>query len=198
MNHRDQTLRVSCSGLCIIQDAQQQYLLGLNRNMLKKGQPDYQPIGGVFYYTDPTILDQFEATTETDLPQLRLYLPMKHHENFVSWFRQRQGRETFPMRELQEELVSEYALLPELEPTQVAITFERFTSYERFSTRAGATGILTYNLIEIFKVSFLMEAHQHTLLNLPAESQLRWFTDAEIRKKLTSNGIPIEALWLLE
>lgn len=204
-------VRVSCSGLCLIQNNEGSYLLGFNRNVL----PDkvLTPLGGALQFYDATLLNLFDAQVEhnyserqnNDMPNhdLRLSLPAQNLEAFNAWFIKRKGREISPFRELQEELtreplLQETPLLRHLEEKDLRIQYLFVTPYQRPTARRGYEGTWTYVLAEIYRVEFLMAEHLNTIAANGAAHGLRWVTKAEIWDGITSDQLPVSARILLE
>lgn len=191
--------RVSCAGLCRIRNTQGDYLLSINSGQLEKKQLLLTPIGGVLKYASQTLLDRFEATSESKL-DLRLFIPQEKLDAFCAWFAERhaQEREISPFRELHEELVEELKVLPSLSENQVKIQYQYLRVTERLSNRHNATGILTINLAEVFDVIFLEHVHIHVLDNISPASQLYWVTEEEIVKGKNAHNIKVAASNLIE
>ncbi len=102
-------IRISCAALTRIKVGDK-YLLMRYKKDLSDGRHSYIPIGGALVYLSPedrTLLESLGATEFEDDKDLRFTIPTSKLDVFESWFIQAQGRETDPMRELQEELVYE-------------------------------------------------------------------------------------------
>jgi hypothetical protein len=116
---------------------------------------------------------------------------------FRHWFYNREERENDPYRELCEELVDEYRLLPGLERWQV--TLRHCYSYEnqRPSDRDSASGQMTAYFHDVFEVIFLLDSHRQIIESASRGNGLRWFTRAELERGRTPEGAAIEGSVLL-
>jgi len=176
-------IRISCVGLCRIQDDKQRYLLGLNKNRLQKNTPIFMPLGGSFQYDPPALLDRWDAHSEKQNQDLRFFAPLEQVDHIRDWFCDRAEREVTPFRELQEEIVDEYNIVSALTERDVEITFAKLVELERFTNRSGVTGLLTHYFIEVFDVTFtspmlLKKLHQSAFTH-----HLYWITRDEIKKR---------------
>lgn len=191
-------LRVSCAALCRIQDADGRLLLGLNKNRLTQGREVYMPLGGALEFTAPDLPARFDATPEAPGSRdLRLFLPPVRLSDFRDWFLQRQERETSPYRELVEELVDEFAVLPTLAPEDVHICYRRTFEGEATSGRSGVRGAWTHYLHEVFDIEVVNVAHMAALCDVPAASGLRWMTPDEIARGQTDDGHAVDGSALM-
>ena len=192
-------IRISCGGLCRIYDPNtHRFLLGMNRNRLKKRQQVLTPIGGVIAYT-PSALPIPFTEEKVGSEELRLLIDMEMADDFATWFETRLGREVNPFRELWEELVEEHRVLTKLTPNDVAMVYSHTFQEQRFSDRAGATGLLTHSYQEIYDVQFLRWEHWATLLRATAPTGLHWVSREEIERGMTTHdSIRIEARPLIQ
>lgn len=191
-------IRVSCGALCRISNGYGEWLLGLNRNNLQKGKRVLKPIGGALRYYAPDLLRRWQAEPEVaDEPDLRLYMDERYLPDFKAWFKQRDGRETDPLRELSEELVEEYRVLPPFGIND--LQYKRLYTVEAWRTtqRQGAEGYYTYNLHEIYDVRFQRPDLVDRLFTVQG-AMLQWVTPAMIRQGQTNEGTRIEADILLK
>ncbi len=186
------TVRVSCGGLCRIQHPETgNYLLGLNANQLLKGQRVLTPLGGALrYLTPPPIPFQAERV---DTKELRLTTEPEHLPAFQAWFEAREGRETTPFRELREELVDEYGVLPSLSRKDVRLHYATLSVTQRFSDRVGATGRLTHSFQEIFEVRVINDHHWSRLARCNEDQGLYWVSAQRIRAGRTAEGLIVQA-----
>lgn len=189
----DARRRVSCAALCRIVDDDGRMLLGLNRNRLEQGRRIYMPLGGALEFTAPDLLQRFDATPELpDSHDLRLFMPERQLPAFRAWFLTRQERETSPFRELVEELVSEFAVLPSLALGDVEIAYVGTFEGEANSRRSSADGAWTYYLHEVFDVAVVNADVLARLLAVPLSSGLRWLARGEIARGTTHDGIAVD------
>lgn len=192
-------LRVSCAALCRIQDDSGRLLLGLNRNRLTQGREIFMPLGGALEFTAPDLLARFDAVPEVPGSRdLRLFLPPRHLQAFRAWFLTRQQRELSPLRELAEELVNEFAVLPALVPADVTIRFRHTFEGEASSGRSGVQGAWTHYLHEVFDVAFVSAAWCERLRAVSPSTGLRWMTPDEIMSGVTADGIPLDGSVLVD
>lgn len=186
-------LRVSCAALCRIQDDAGRFLLGLNKNRLAQGREIYMPLGGALEYSAPDLLARFDATAEAPGSRdLRLFLPPARMSDFRVWFQRRQERETSPYRELVEELVQEFAVLPALAPGDVRTRYLRTYEGEASSGRSGVYGAWTHYLHEVFEIDIVNPAVRRVLRDVPAASGLRWVTRGEIERGITADDRAVD------
>jgi hypothetical protein len=190
-------IRISAANLARIK-MEDKYLLVLNRNRLKNGHRVYTPFGGAIefqYYARPYLGDlgvRFE-----DGSALRFALPQTKLAAFESWFYLRQERENTPFRELQEELVREEGILPELLPNQVTAELLWAVKPPAGPTdRVGQEGILTQRYLEIFEVTFVPGVHDQLIAALAApQTKLRAVTLQEILAgKTNDDATPIGSI----
>ncbi len=179
----DERVRISCVGLCRILDARGHYLLGLNQNRLQNGIRVLMALGGGYELFDFDVLKAWNGQRESDEPDLRFFTTRRHIDAVRAWFATRSGREATPVRELIEELVDEYAVLPGLSPgdlkTQILQTVER----DRMTARGGVAGEQTHYFIEIHAVTFNDPAMLAQLQSAQAtERGLFWVTADDIRR----------------
>ncbi|MEM6283733.1 MAG: hypothetical protein AAF787_16195 [Chloroflexota bacterium] len=188
----DQTVRVSCGALCRIKDpATGKYLLGINPNRSSKGIQVLMPIGGAIRYTmEPPIPFTPETPGSKDL---RLMIKETMLPAFQNWFEARIERELNPFRELREELVDEYNVLPALYPQDVTMRYVSLDIARRFTDRTGVTGMLTHSFQEIFDVTFTSKDLWHRLKNIPVGSSLCWTTAEQIRAHHYTDNVTIQA-----
>jgi hypothetical protein len=192
------TVRISCGALCRIPHPTENWLLlGINRSLLSKGQRVLKPIGGALAF-DPAALPFTPTLENPQKTELRLSLPQTQVEVFAAWFSTRTGRETDPFRELREELVDEYGVLPQLNRSDVQMSYRNTVRTQRFSDRAGATGLLTHSFQEIFDVRFTHPALEQLLVRATPTTGLFWVTAAQIRDGTLSDDIHIQAKTLLD
>ncbi|MDZ4766591.1 MAG: hypothetical protein SGI73_18800 [Chloroflexota bacterium] len=196
---RVERIRVSCAGLCRIQDEHGRYLLALNTNRLSKGLRIFMPLGGGFIYEDEALLERFDAIPELpNTHELRLYIPPARLNDFRTWFLSRRDREIDPLRELVEELVDELRALPQLDLSDVAFERRFIHDSERITDRTGVEGEKTQYWLEIFDVTITTPALWQTLLDAPTDGGLRWVTPEAIRAGQTPDGESVEARTILE
>ena len=195
-----QQIRISCGALCRIPHPTENWLLlGINRSLLSKGQRVLKPIGGALTFDPAALPSALTPTLENpQKTELRLSLPQTQVEAFAAWFASRTGRETDPFRELREELVDEYGVLPQLNRSDVQMSYQRTVRTQRFSDRAGATGLLTHSFQEIFDVRFIHPSLEQFLVDATPSSGLYWVTAAQIRAGTLSDDIHIQAKTLLD
>ncbi len=194
----DQKQRVSCAALCRIRDGRGRYLLGLNADRRAQGLSIYMPIGGALRWLDPTPLASFVAVPENDdTHDLRLFIDPTRIERFRAWFLTRSGRETSPFRELREELVEEFAVLPALRPVDLRMNFAGIYETEAVTGRGASAGVPTRYFQDIFDVTFTVEAHRVALETLDPQTGLRWFDEADLRRGAAADGARIDGRALL-
>lgn len=194
----DERQRVSCAALCRIHDADGRYLLGLNKNRLAQGREIYMPLGGALEFYAPDLPARFDATPEApDSRDLRLFMPETRVELFRDWFLTRRERETTPLRELVEELVDEFAVLPALAAEDVAVRYLGTYEGEAVSGRSVSFGAWTHYLHEVFDIRFTNPAVYRALLSLPPSSGLRWVSEADMLRGVTDDGATVDGRALL-
>jgi hypothetical protein len=193
-------VRISCGALCRIPHPNANLLLlGINRNLSRKGQTVLKPIGGVLAFKPSALPSALTPTLEdSNRTELRLFLPEVQIKLFADWFAARTGRETSPFRELREELVEEYHVLPALKPPEVEMRYERTIKTQRLTDRAGATGLLTHSYQEIFTVRFTYPDQRRQLLKVTPDSGLYWVSEDHIRAGQLNAEIGIQAKILLD
>jgi hypothetical protein len=192
-------VRISCAGLCRIQDDQGRFLVALNSNRLSKGVRIFTPLGGGFTYHDHALLQRFDAHAEMpDSRELRLYLPPTRLNDFRTWFLSRREREIDPYRELREELVEELGAIPTLMREDVRFTRRYLHDGERVTDRRGFEGRNTRYWLEVFDVEIISDAVRAALYALPTDGDARWVTVEAIRANQTPDGETIEAGVILE
>ncbi len=190
--------RVSCAALCRINDPDGRYLLGLNKNRLAQGREIYMPLGGALEFYAPDLLARFDATPEAPGSQdLRLFMPPAQIPAFRDWFLTRQQRETSPLRELTEELVDEFAVLSALAPSDISARYLRTYEGEATSGRSVSYGAWTRYLHEVFDITVVSPAVLRALLQVPPASGLRWFSEANIRRGVSDDGVAVDGGALL-
>ena len=181
-------IRISCAGLCRIRDVQGRYLLGLNQNRLQNGIRILMALGGGIELYDLDVLKQWDGQRESGEPDLRFFTTRGHIDAVRLWFDRRQGRETDPIRELREELVDEFAVLPKLEADDVQTRHSVTVERDRLTTRGGVSGQQTHYFIEIHDVTILNIAYRDILQSAQAtERGLYWVTEDDIRR-----GYPVD------
>lgn len=190
--------RVSCAALCRINDPDGRYLLGLNKNRLAQGREIYMPLGGALEYHASDLLTRFEASPEVPGSQdLRLFMPGSLLPAFRDWFLTRQERETSPLRELTEELVDEFSVLPTLRPEEVMARYLGTYEGEATSGRSMSYGAWTHYLHEVFDIRFVNETILQILLAVPPDSGLRWVNEADMLRGITEDGAAVDGRALL-
>lgn len=202
--------RVSCAGLCRIQNEKRQYLLILNEAHKKAGHQVYTPIGGGWRFAGPfsglKTLMQLRAIPQAlikfpprimKLWELRLYVPTGELPHFEDWFQAREGREVTPFRELREELKNEAKIWPRLNEEDVTITYVRDRIFTALSENPRTKGELTRFCHEIFDVHFHSAELWQALLEARPESGLIWVTAEQIRSRRV-NSAAISANSLLD
>lgn len=190
--------RVSCAALCIINDAQGRYLLGINRARLAHGKRIYTPIGGALTYRDTALLTRFSAIPENPAGRdLRLSIPAGCMDAFRAWFRGGSGRETTPLRELREELVQEFGIIDALTPRDVMLQFVHTHESQSLSDRHGAQTVATHYFQDIFCVRFRQPSVRRRLEAAAPDSGLRWFTRRELEQGRSDDGARLNAAMLL-
>jgi hypothetical protein len=117
---------------------------------------------------------------------------------FAAWFATRAGRETSPWRELREELVDEYGVLPVLGRDDLTVTYDHTIRSQRFSDRIGATGVLTHSFQEIFTVRAANPDVARLLTSAPPASGVYWVSAAQIRAGRYDDTTTIQARTLLD
>lgn len=198
MTNAANRLRISCAGLCRIRDARGFYLLGLNRDRASQGKAIYMPLGGALHYHAPDLLTRFEATPEDAATNdLRLFINPAHLDAFRAWYLRREERETSAYRELVEELVDEFAVLPALPPDDVQIAYTNTYEARAITDRHNAIGQLTHYLHDIFDVEFRSPIARAALENAAQTTGLRWFSTHELQTSLTADGASLDGRALL-
>lgn len=158
------------------------YLLLLNANRRQKGLYILSPIGGALNLYDEALYTRLGAIPESSKERdLRMLLPVKRLGEFRAWFRDGEGRERSPFRELYEELVNESRLLPELRLEDVRCEYLWTQEDESLTQRQGQTGLLTHYFLEIYDVTFTTSVALGPLLVAPPDSGACWVTEDQIR-----------------
>lgn len=190
-------IRISCGGLCRIVNAYGDWLLGINLNNLRNGDRVLKPIGGALRYYPHNLLARWQAEPETVGEQeLRFYMDEAYLPDFKRWFQSAQEREVTPLRELSEELVDEYRVLPPFTSADIRWRYLHTVERVRHTERNGAAGHTTLNLHDIYEVRFTRPDLLDRLY-MPLADALYWVTPKMIRHGQTQNGIPIQADVLL-
>lgn len=189
-------IRISCGGLCRIVNSDGAWLLGLNRNNLRKGDYILKPIGGALRYYPLHLLDRWQGEPEKDEQELRFYMDQHYLPDFKRWFQSAKEREITPLRELSEELVEEYQALPPFSEADIHCRYLHTIERTRRTQRYGAEGQTTLNLHDIYEVRFIRPDLMERL-TVPTSKALQWVTRAEIERGQTNAGTRIEATVLL-
>lgn len=198
MGHDDR-VRVSCAALCRIQNEQGHYLLGLNRDRLTQGKRIYTPLGGALRYDDSALLEQFDAIPESATNQdLRLFIKAATLPAFKTWFNRREGRETSAFRELREELVEEFAVVSDLAPEDVTITFLHAYETRGITGRGASPGALTHYFHDIYAVTFVSPEVRAAVENAPPSSGLRWFSERQLNLEIIEDGALVDGRALVD
>ena len=146
-------IRVSCAALCRIRHSDGRFLVGLNRNRLRHGERVLTPYGGASTFDDSTVLRGLGVRFERDdVKDLRFLIEEDRIAEFEAWFRSRSGRESDPLRELAEELVTEENLLPQFDPDTLTVDYLGLVMTEAETSRGAVRGRLTRYYLEIFDV----------------------------------------------
>lgn len=198
-----QYIRISAAALCCIHDPQtDQFLLGLNKNRMTKGMKILTGLGGAIEVDALSTLKQFGGMPQNDKSNdLRLLLPMEKLDEFRTWFYARTERELTPLRELREELVDEYDVLPRLLESDVSIEYAMTVEREQMTDRRGSTGMLTHYFLEIFRVRIVNQAHWQTLQYIDPATGLYWVTRDHINQRerfLDDETIQVNAGLMIE
>jgi hypothetical protein len=190
--------RISCAGLCRIQDGHGRYLLGLNLDRFKQGLRVYTPLGGALRYYNPAILDRFHAIPEDPgTCDLRMLIDATQVDAFREWFITRQERETSVFRELYEELVDEFRLLDHLAPGAVQVRFCAIYEHQGITGRGAANGTFTHYFHDIFEIHLIDPILRDLLASAERVQGLRWFTEAEILHGTTDDDAVVDGKALL-
>ncbi|MFO7322193.1 MAG: hypothetical protein DIU68_010715 [Chloroflexota bacterium] len=191
-------LRISCAALARLRDDQGRYLLGLNLDRLRQGRSVYLPLGGALRYDDPRLPERFNAIPEEPGSfDLRLLVPRGRVRAFRDWFLTRTERETSVLRELHEELVDEFRVLPALEPGDAVERYAGFYEARGISDRRAAFGSRTLYLHEIYDVEIISATARATLASVTPDSGLRWFTRETLLRGYSEDGLPADGGALL-
>jgi len=191
------SLRVSCGGLCRI-EIDGKFLLEINKN---RGDV-LTPIGGALEFHEEArpFFERLGAVFEKG-NDLRLFVPTASVPAFEAWFRQRVGRETDPLRELQEELIAEHHVVSEWPDMPPEITYRGMKSREDPTGRKGLEGVLTRYYFEVFDVGLpaaIVRAVRPQVAG--GVGRLRLVSRGEIDARKSGDAIPISltAAMLLE
>ncbi len=173
-------IRISCGCLCRIEH-RQRFLLLINANLRTKGVYRLAPVGGALTVDHLDRLAVFDAVPDNPSSlDLRFKMPAARLPAFRDWFIHSPNRERSPLREIEEELVSESRLLPALPSEAVECEYLGLVEDETFTQRRGQTGVLTHYFLEIFDVKFKRDALLGPLLAASPESGAAWLTAEQL------------------
>ena len=155
-------IRVSAAGLCRI-GMNNGFLLSLNKSRLAKRIRNFTPFGGAIEFNESAkpFLKELGVIFEKG-NDLRFTIPENNLAELEKWFYLRTEREISPFRELQEELVEEEKVLPNLPPTAVRSEYLWTIKPARVGTdRPGQEGMITQRYFEIFNIVFTPEVYEN-------------------------------------
>jgi len=182
-------IRVSIICLCIIRNQAAQYLLGVNENRRHREYQVLMPLGGAYYHDAESGIRHWILNYEKpDSLELRFTSRVENLPQIEQWFLSRKERETTPLRELYEELVLEYKVLPTLSASHVEMKFVGNVIRDRITDRTGAEGKITHYLIELFEVNFVANIFEKAMLSDKPESGLFWVTTEDIKRRFLHNS----------
>jgi hypothetical protein len=186
----DEYVRVSAAGLSRIK-INDKYLILRNIGQFEIGVTRYSPFGGALSFDESSreFLEENGAVFEREDNDIRLDIPAQNYSIIKEWLDTRQGRETSPFRELQEELVDEKPhILESLVESDVCISYRGVTFDERKSRKPEANDKLTKYYFEIYDVKFSEDVERRILEDIEKpDSWLRLVTEEEIRAGETSD-----------
>jgi hypothetical protein len=188
-------IRVSCNGLCRIHHPRHGFLLGLNRSRLLQGKQVLMPLGGALQVTAPEKLEKIVIEWESHEPDLRFVMDEVHLAPFRQWFLRREDRETSPFRELYEELVHEFGVLPTLAESDVEIEYAFLREDSRLSDRSSAKIAPTHYFNEIYDVMFSAPVLEQINAFMRHSDELRWVQPEDITRGATDEKTAIITLF---
>ncbi|MDD5331895.1 MAG: hypothetical protein PHE43_03710 [Candidatus Nanoarchaeia archaeon] len=148
-------IRISASSLVkIILD--DKFLLCLNKgSLINWNNRIYTPFGGAieFYESSRSFLESLEAEFEKR-NDLRIFIPKSNIPKFEDWFYRKQGRETSPYRELNEEFVNEEKIFNNLPEEEVNLTYLHTIIDQGKTHKPEISGTLTIRFSEIYEAKF--------------------------------------------
>jgi hypothetical protein len=151
--------------------------------------PQFQPVGGVYKYTDgaKAFLDEIGArpddlvqSDDASLNDLRIRVPGQKILTFVRWFESGRSRETSPWREFHEELISPGLLSFEDFPFIVEDFIRREIRPIRFSPYAKSWEILIADIYELIPTQEQLAALRR--LKTAEHSNLLWASEEQITR----------------
>ncbi len=185
-------VRISAVSLARI-ELDERVLVGLNKKSLEAGKRVYTPFGGAleFYESARPFLVSLGADFEKG-NDLRFVISEDRLPEFENWFYQRVERESSPYRELQEELVDEERVLPDLPEGAVNLEYLTTVTERAVTGRHGQEGKDTQRFFEIYRATFTPEYEQmlRTALEQP-DTHLGLVTEREILAGVSDSGIEI-------
>lgn len=154
----------------------------------------FGPFGGAIRTFKEDCLRRIDARPEQpDTRELRFWTATSKLKTFEKWFRERDGRETNPFRELQEEMVDEEGLLEQLDQIQVTFVDPPLLHTPRRPSDRGGTGnALTQYFFEVFKTELSEDVWHRLTKSLSKDGcTARLVSRDEILNGQTSDGIEI-------
>ncbi|MFJ7493114.1 hypothetical protein ACIQZB_18050 [Streptomyces sp. NPDC097727] len=184
LRYRKRTIRISAAYLFRIK-LDGKYLLVRGSRF-----PHYQPVGGVFKFSDQgqnflasigALDDDLVAIDERSKSDLRIRILGMHLSKFYAWFDDRRGREDSPWREFYEELVVTSVLPSEKFPYILHDYQGRIVDRIRFSPRASSLEVLITDVYELLPNSEQEQALRNTFSS--NDEAFGWFTRDAIERR---------------
>jgi len=131
------------------------YLQVMSLKKFNAGTREFSPLGGALEFHPETedFLLSIGAKFE-DGNDLRMTLPVGNVDTYQEWFEAREGRESSPVREIYEELVTETKLLTDISEDDYNLTFAGNLVSTGESTRPGAEILTTRYFHEVYHLTF--------------------------------------------
>lgn len=190
---RNQPIRISLAYLFRIQ-VDGKFLLVKNH----RGQPGYQPVGGVYRYLpveNADIFDELGVIPCSYMPidkqsrnDLRKHLKHRHHLNkFLKWFESKKNREIDPWREFYEELIADEIVDGKIFPY---IQFNLIRSDYGRVQRSEAFPIDEFLYADIFELKWENEQQKAEITRLleVKNEKFLFATAQEIQQGYTKEG----------
>lgn len=196
----DVPLRVSSSAFARVRDEAGKNAVVLNKNRLERGIRRFSPIGGALEVKPEGLstLHHCIGLTRKQLykqADLRFLAEEHHLQMYLNWFLKREGREQCPLREMREELVTEFSLLELKHLAGVSAQFAGFFAEVGICDRFRPEGEPSFRIVEVHDV-VLSSAVLHDLQQAAHDHHelLRFVSDEEILKGNTDRGEEIASI----
>ena len=189
VRYRKQTVRLSVSYLFRIK-VDNSYLL-----IKGKRWTQFQPVGGVYKYTDgaKAFMDEIGArpddlvrADDISLNDLRIRIPGRKISIFVRWFESGRSRETSPWREFYEELIGPGFLAFEDFPFIVEDFIRRDIRPIRYSDYAKSWELLIADIYELIPTGGQLAALRN--LKATGHQDLIWAREEQIARRGITPG----------